>query len=83
MGGRVSTKGYSNTYGNHVIIDHDNGYQTLYAHMVSSTVKKGQYIQQGGRIGYAGNTGYSTGVHLHFSVYKNGKLINPAAVLKF
>lgn len=83
MGGRVSAKGYSNTYGNHVIIDHDNGYQTLYAHMVSSTVKKGQYIEQGGRIGYAGNTGYSTGVHLHFSVYKNGKLINPASVLKF
>ena len=83
MGGVVSTKGYSNIYGNHVIIDHDNGYQTLYAHMASSAVKKGQYVQQGGRIGYAGNTGYSTGVHLHFSVYKNGKLINPASVLKF
>ncbi len=80
--GKVSVCSYSPVYGNYVIITHDNGYQTLYAHLYAATVKKGQVVTQGTKIGLLGNTGYSTGPHLHFSVYKNGKLINPFEVLK-
>ena len=83
MSGTVAAAGYSNVYGNYVIINHGNGYQTLYAHMSSASVKKGERVAQGAQIGHTGNTGYSTGTHLHFSVYRNGKLINPAQVLKF
>ncbi len=83
MGGKVSTAGWSNTYGNYVIISHDNGYQTLYAHMQKYTVKKGETVNQGQTIGYVGSTGYSTGPHLHFSVYKNSQLVSPTTILKF
>jgi murein DD-endopeptidase MepM/ murein hydrolase activator NlpD len=65
-----------------VIISHDNGYQTLYAHLSKILTKKGQWVEQGSKIGLVGNTGYSTGPHLHFSVYKNGKSINPMSVIK-
>lgn len=80
--GTVVTAGWSNTYGNYVIIKHSDGYQTLYAHMTKYTVKKGQVVNQGELIGYVGSTGYSTGPHLHFSVYKNGNLVNPLSVVK-
>lgn len=84
LGGRVGAVGYSNVYGNYVIIKHSNGYQTLYAHLkYTAKVKSGQVISQGVTVGYVGNTGYSTGAHLHFSVYKNGKLVNPRTILKF
>ena len=69
-------------YGNYVIISHINGYQTLYAHLHSATVKAGQYLQQGQKLGLVGSTGYSTGPHLHFTVYKNGKLVNPHELIK-
>ena len=83
MSGKIAVVGYTNVYGNYVIIDHENGYQTLYAHMQKpAPVKKGQRVAQGTRIGAVGNTGYSTGPHLHFTVYKNGKLIDPETVLK-
>lgn len=83
MSGKIAVTGYTNVYGNYVIIDHENGYQTLYAHLQKpAPVKKGQRVAQGTRIGALGNTGYSTGPHLHFTVYKNGKLINPRTVLK-
>ena len=82
MGGKVSTAGWSNTYGNYVIISHSNGYQTLYAHMQKYTVKKGETVNQGQNIGYVGSTGYSTGPHLHFSVYKNSNLVSPLTILK-
>ena len=82
MSGRVSTTGINRVYGNYVIIDHGNGYQTLYAHMSKIIASKGQWVSQGTRIGLVGSTGYSTGPHLHFTVYKNGKLIDPMTVLK-
>ena len=76
--GKVVTAGYSNVYGNYVIIDHGRGYQTLYGHMVSPAfVKAGQYVTTQTVIGRVGSTGASTGPHLHFTVYKNGKSINP------
>lgn len=82
MSGRVTTTGINRVYGNYVIIDHGNGYQTLYAHMSKIIATKGQWVSQGTRIGLVGSTGYSTGPHLHFTVYKNGKLVNPMTVLK-
>ncbi|NLK46030.1 MAG: M23 family metallopeptidase [Treponema sp.] len=80
--GLVKSVSWSNVYGNYVIISHADGYQTLYAHLYSASVKQGQRVTQGAKIGHLGNTGYSTGPHLHFTVYKNNKLINPFEVLK-
>ena len=83
MSGKIIAVGFTNVYGNYVIIDYENGYQTLYAHMYKPCpLKKGQRVNQGTQIGQVGNTGYSTGPHLHFTVYKNGKLIDPLTVLK-
>ncbi len=82
MSGTVVTAGYSNVYGNYVIIKHIDGYQTLYGHMSKITTKKGSYVSQGVQIGLVGSTGYSTGPHLHFTVYKDGKRIDPLTVLK-
>ena len=80
--GTVAIAGYSNLYGNYVVIKHVNGYQTLYGHMSKLLVKKGQWVSQGTRIGLVGSTGYSTGPHLHFTVYKNGSPIDPLSVIK-
>jgi murein DD-endopeptidase MepM/ murein hydrolase activator NlpD len=65
-------------YGKHVIIDHGYGYKTLYAHMSSIDVKRGQKVKRGDVIGLVGNTGTSNGPHLHYEVIKDGKKINPA-----
>ncbi len=64
-------------YGNHVIIDHGYGYETLYAHMSKFNVLKGQKVGRGEVIGFVGNTGRSTAPHLHYEVMKSGKKINP------
>lgn len=82
MDGTVSATGYSSTMGKYVNITHPGGWSTLYAHMSSIAVQPGQYVSQGKRLGLSGNTGYSTGPHLHFTVYKNGKMVNPANVLQ-
>ena len=82
MSGKVVVTGQTRVYGNYVIIDHGNGYQTVYMHMSKIIATKGQWVSQGTRIGLVGSTGYSTGPHLHFTVYKNGKLIDPMTVLK-
>ena len=82
MNGTVAFVGWSNVFGNYIIVNHPNGYQTLYGHMSASRVKKGQSVTQATVIGLVGSTGYSTGAHLHFTVYKNGRLVNPSSVLK-
>lgn len=68
-------------YGNTVMIDHGNGFQTLYAHMSSLSVRCGQSVYQGNTIGLAGSTGNSTGPHLHFEVRYFGTFVNPWTVL--
>ncbi len=82
MSGTVVRASWSNVFGNYVIIKHLDGYQTLYGHMSKIEVKNGAFVNQGTQIGLVGSTGYSTGPHLHFSVYKNGKLVNPSTLLK-
>jgi murein DD-endopeptidase MepM/ murein hydrolase activator NlpD len=82
LGGRVEAASYSNVFGNYVIINHGNGYQTLYGHMQKILVQKGRTVAQGEKIGLVGSTGYATGPHLHFTVYKNGRLIDPMSVLR-
>lgn len=64
-------------YGWHVIIDHQNGYQTLYAHMSDIYVSTGQTVSKGATIGKVGSTGRSSGPHLHFEIRKGGILLNP------
>lgn len=76
----VSAGWDSGGYGNKIVIDHQNGYRTIYAHLNSIDVSAGQIVGQGQTIGIMGSTGDSTGTHLHFEVYKNGSLQNP---LKF
>ena len=69
-------------YGCHVIIDHNNGYQTLYGHLSSYSVEAGDSVSQGNQIGVMGSTGMSTGTHLHFEVRSGGILLNPLNFLK-
>lgn len=82
-GGRVIAAGW-NSYGlgNHVKIDHGNGYVTLYGHMVGVDVKVGDMVDKGEHIGRMGSTGFSTGPHVHFEVIKNGVKLNPLNFIK-
>jgi len=75
--GTVVSAGYDGGYGNKVVINHNNGIKTVYAHLDSISVTVGQVVSQGQKIGVMGKTGNSTGVHLHFEVYENGNLKNP------
>ncbi len=81
-GGTVAATQYSNTgYGRMVVIDHGNGYQTLYAHMDAFYVELGQSVSKGQVIGKCGATGRATGPHLHFEVRKGGVQLNPYSFL--
>jgi murein DD-endopeptidase MepM/ murein hydrolase activator NlpD len=64
-------------YGNHVIIDHGYGYQTLYAHMSKINVRRGEKVMRGTVIGEVGNTGLSVAPHLHYEVIRDGEKVNP------
>jgi murein DD-endopeptidase MepM/ murein hydrolase activator NlpD len=64
-------------YGNHVVINHGYGYQTLYGHMSKMVSKPGMKVKRGDLIGYVGSTGLSTGPHVHYEVIKNGEKVNP------
>ncbi len=76
-GGTVVMAGVNSGYGNCVMIDHGNGYKTLYGHMSSIAVTNGQTVSQGDTIGYVGSTGVSTGPHCHYEVWKDGSRIDP------
>ena len=75
--GRAIAVGTESGYGRRIIIDHGYNYTTLYGHMSRFAVKQGQHVKRGDLIGYVGNTGASTGPHLHYEVRKNGRPVNP------
>lgn len=80
--GKVIQVARNNGYGNFVIIDHGNGFRTLYAHLKSSSVKVGEWVKKGQKIAKMGNTGTSTGTHLHFEIQINGVPTNPVKFLE-
>jgi murein DD-endopeptidase MepM/ murein hydrolase activator NlpD len=82
MAGRVADVGFNYSYGYYVILQHSGGFQTLYGHMTRYVVARGQRIDQGQKIGELGTTGYSTGPHVHFSVFQNGQPVDPMRFLK-
>lgn len=76
--GTVTTAGNTgNGYGNHVVINHGYGYETLFGHMVRVKVRAGQTVKRGEVIGWVGSTGKSTGPHCHYEVHKNGEKMDP------
>jgi len=81
--GTVTVAGWPDNYGygNRVIIDHGNGYTTLYAHMSAVYVSPGQTVSKGDVLGAMGSTGRSTGVHLHLEIRKDGTALNPLSIL--
>ena len=82
MSGRITQVGYNTTFGNFIIISHHSGYRTLYAHLSVVRVRAGAQVATGQRIGDVGSTGLSTGPHLHFTVYKDGALVNPRTLMR-
>ena len=70
---------HSASFGNYVVLDHGNGIKTRYGHMMMSVLKPGEFIKRYQLIGYMGNTGRSTGPHLHYEVWVNGSPVNPLA----
>lgn len=80
--GKVTFAGRQGTYGKLIIVRHANGMETAYAHLSRISVSVGQTVSQGQSIGKMGNTGASTGSHLHFEVRKNGTAVNPMNYLK-
>ena len=81
--GTVTVAGWpdGSGYGNRVLIDHGNGYTTLYAHLSAVYVRPGQTISKGAVIGAMGSTGRSSGVHVHLEIRKNGQALNPLSIL--
>lgn len=83
-GGVVAVAGWPDNmgYGNRIVIDHGNGYKSLYAHLSNVYVSSGQNVSRGQIIGQMGSTGRSTGTHLHFEIHYKGVPVNPLAILK-
>ena len=82
--GRIEFKGRRGGYGNTIIINHGNGYKTLYAHQngFKKSLKRGARVKKGQHIGYVGSTGLSSGPHLHLGLYKNGRAVDPLKVIR-
>lgn len=81
-GGKVAEVGYDkNGYGNYVVVDHGDGYTSLYGHLQKATVKQGDTVSAGQQVGVIGSTGSSTAPHLHLRVHKNGQSIDPRTVI--
>jgi murein DD-endopeptidase MepM/ murein hydrolase activator NlpD len=76
--GKIKLASYNTGgYGNHVVINHGYGYETLYGHMVRIKARAGQSVKRGDIIGWVGSTGKSTGPHCHYEVHKNGTPVDP------
>ena len=81
--GQVVTIDYVDDFGNYILIKHKHGYYTRYAHLLSSRVRVGQRVQQGEVIGYIGNTGLSTGPHLHYEIHIGSDVVDPYRYINF
>jgi murein DD-endopeptidase MepM/ murein hydrolase activator NlpD len=81
--GQVVTIDYAEDFGNYVLIKHKHGYYTRYAHLLSARVRLGQRVQQGDVIGYIGNTGLSTGPHLHYEIHIGSDVVDPYRYINF
>jgi murein DD-endopeptidase MepM/ murein hydrolase activator NlpD len=81
--GQVVTIDYDQNFGNYVLIKHKHGYYTRYAHLLSARVRLGQRVQQGDVIGYIGNTGLSTGPHLHYEIHIGSDVVVPYRYINF
>lgn len=82
MAGAVKTVLFGRTaYGNHIIIDHGNGFESLYAHLSKVEVKEGDQVNTKAEIGLVGSTGHSTGPHLHLEIRQDGIPTNPSLIL--
>jgi murein DD-endopeptidase MepM/ murein hydrolase activator NlpD len=77
MSGKVIMLGFNPNFGRYIILSHPEAFQTLYGHLDSFLVRKGQRVKQGEAIGLMGNSGYSTGSHLHFSIFNRGEPVDP------
>lgn len=73
----VSVNGHGRGYGNHVVVSHGYGYETLYAHMSKISVHEGQKVERGTVLGQVGETGFATAPHLHYEVHIDGQPVNP------
>ncbi|MFH1760104.1 MAG: M23 family metallopeptidase [bacterium] len=80
-GGRVTVPPYSKSYGNYIYINHFNNYSTVYAHLIEFNVSDGQIVKRGDLIGYMGETGVTTGPHLHYEVRLKNSPVNPLAFM--
>ncbi|WP_223605542.1 M23 family metallopeptidase [Chryseobacterium sp. OSA05B] len=79
--GMVVSSKYERGYGNTILIDNQGGFKTRYGHLMSLFVGKGEYVKPGQLIGLSGNTGHSTGPHLHYEIIVEGKRIDPLLFL--
>lgn len=79
--GTVTKEGYSPSYGNYIGYKTYDGYDVFYAHLNKTNAKKGDVVEQGQIVAYSGNTGSSTGPHLHYELEYNNKMINPSDYL--
>jgi len=80
--GIISFSGWSKGNGNIVVIEHGQGFSTVYAHNTKNLMKVGQTVQRGQKIATTGSTGVTTGPHVHYEIWKNGKCINPTSFTK-
>ena len=79
--GKIIKASYNRTNGNYIIIDHENKYKSYYGHLSKVSVKYGDKVNKGQVIGLSGNTGMSTGPHIHFQISYNGKTIDPLTII--
>lgn len=79
--GTVAETGFHTVYGKYVVLDHQGGYTTMYGHLDSVSVRKGQKVLAGTALGKLGNTGQSTGPHLHFEICLHGKAVDPVPLI--
>ena len=78
----VLVQGYDKWSGRHIVLDHGNGFRTKYAHLKKSLVQKGDIVQRGQVIGLVGNSGRSTGPHVHYEIHYNDKIVNPTRFVR-